>query len=317
MSLFLLQHLAGERWAIDAQWLAFMADIAQRNTEAFPPTETTWKASANILAASGGRLLEGTKTVMVQNGIAMIPVLGPIFPYANMMTAYSGATSLNTVASDFRAALADESVQQIVLMVDSPGGVVTGIHEFAGEVFNARGVKPVTAYVSGRGASAAYWISTAADKIVVDPTAMVGSIGVAVVTSVQEQPDSNGFRQIEIVSSNAENKRPDMTSEAGQAEIRQALDSIETVFIGDVAKFRGVSVETVMSDFGRGGVKVGRDAVAAKMADKVRTFGALFSEMQKDIKASTIRSGVRPLAPRALDVRQRDLDNRKISEEIP
>jgi ClpP class serine protease len=57
---------------------------------------------------------------------------------------------------------------------------VNGANELAQAIYEARGTKPIVAYVGGSGASAAYWIASAADRIVVSPTAVLGSIGVQV-----------------------------------------------------------------------------------------------------------------------------------------
>ena len=53
------------------------------------------------------------------------------------------------------------------------------------------------------------------------------------------------------------------------------MDAIADLFIGRVAKFRGVSVEQVSSDFGKGGVKSARQAIAAGMADGLGDYEGL------------------------------------------
>ena len=52
-------------------------------------------------------------------------------------------------------------------------------------------------------------LASATEKIIVNPSALVGSIGVVTTIPVQEQPDQDGYKNIEIVSSNAALKRPD------------------------------------------------------------------------------------------------------------
>ena len=74
------------------------------------------------------------------------------------------------LAPNFTQALEDDSIQGIVLNIDSPGGQMNGTNELANMIFAARGTKPITAYVGGLGASGAYWIASAADEIAVDAT---------------------------------------------------------------------------------------------------------------------------------------------------
>ena len=86
---------------------------------------------------------------------------------------------------------------------------------------------------------------------------------------------------IEIVSTNAPNKRPDPVSEDGRIEIVATLDAVEKQFVADVARGRKTTVEKVLADFGRGGVKVGADAVKAGMADKVQSYDAALNALRR------------------------------------
>jgi ClpP class serine protease len=75
--------------------------------------------------------------------------------------------------------LADSDVKAIVLDVDSPGGVISGVAELAGELRGLRGgAKPIVAHADYLVASAAYWIASQADEIIATPSALVGSVGV-------------------------------------------------------------------------------------------------------------------------------------------
>lgn len=74
----------------------------------------------------------------------------------------------------------DGSVKALVLRVNSPGGTVTSsdtMYELLLR-FKARTHKPVIASVQEVGASGAYYVACAADKIMAQPTSVVGSIGV-------------------------------------------------------------------------------------------------------------------------------------------
>lgn len=256
-----LAAIHDEPWAILPGHLESIVEIASRNGD------------PEALAVKMGQRLDNSERVAVRDGVAVIPVTGPIFRYSSLFTEISGATSVELLARDFRAALDDPSVQAVLLEINSPGGQMAGIHEFAAQVFAARGVKPVTAYVGATGASAAYWIAAACDRIVADPTAVLGSIGV-----VMTLPKSDG-RTLEIVSSRSPKKRLDPETDDGRRELVGTLDELAAVFIADVAAFRGVSVQTVETDFGQGGVLVGAPAVAAGMADALGSFEGVLAEL--------------------------------------
>jgi len=154
-------------WAITEDYLRLMVSIAARQN-----------LDVEAVERQLGRKLENTQTVQERAGVAIIPVTGPIFRYANLFAAVSGATSIQTLARDFSVAINNPDVRAILLNIDSPGGEANGVAEFAEMVYQARGQKPIWAYVGGTGASAAYWIAMAADRIVAHETAMLGSIGV-------------------------------------------------------------------------------------------------------------------------------------------
>src|SRR5689334_10899707 len=73
-----------------------------------------------------------------------------------------------------------KSVRAILLNIDSPGGGVAVSQEIYEEVKRLRKTKSkvVVAYMSSTGASGAYYVACAADKIIANPGTIVGSIGV-------------------------------------------------------------------------------------------------------------------------------------------
>jgi ClpP class serine protease len=270
----ILSAICGARWAITPDALRGIIAIAQRRS-AGVDTRAFHAPDAALRTAARGQSMKGTHYANLVGDTAVIALAGPIFPHANLMTQMSGATSLEFFTDDFARAHDDPSVAHIVLDIDSPGGVATGIADAADLI--AASDKPVTAVISGLGCSAAYWIASAAGRIVVSQSALVGSIGVVSAWSKQVAPDQHGEMTFEIVSSNAPNKRPDPSAEEGVDEIRRTLDALETLFIGAVAANRGVGVEAVRSGFGQGGIVVGRQAVDRLMADEVGTLESVLA----------------------------------------
>ncbi len=228
--------------------------------------------------------LARTYTSTIRDGIAVIPVHGIITARTDLFTFLMGGTGLDILARDIQTALDDDDVKGIMLDFDSPGGVAVGPSEMAAIIHNATLWKPVWAYVGRSCCSAAYWLASATDRIVVEKTAMLGSIGVVSSVPVQESADADGYKQIEIVSSNAKNKRPDPRTPEGLDTIRSELDALESEFIDAVANYRNVSVETVKSDFGQGGVLIGDAAINAGMADSMGTYESTLYELSQQTK---------------------------------
>ncbi len=268
-----LAAMTSQYWAIDPSWIPLMASIAQRGSgNSNLESSREWvKRDHLAMAGPGAQKLAGANRAYVVDGVGVLPITGPIFPRANLLTEVSGATSLTMLQNDHRLLLASKDVRAIMLLLDSPGGAVSGVADFASRVALGAARKETRAFVMGSAASAAYWIASSASHISVDRTAVLGSIGVVAAVPKQVEPDESGELWIEVVSSNAPNKRPDPQSEDGLSVIRGSLNAIEGIFVGDVAKGRKVPTSKVRSEFGQGGVLIGADAVKSGMADKVES----------------------------------------------
>lgn len=212
-----------------------------------------------------------------RDGVAILPIIGPIFRYSDWFTELCGGVTVDALARDLTAAIEDSNTKSILLAFDSPGGEATGIAELADAIRAASEKKPVVAYAGDDACSAAYWLASAASKIVVSPTAMLGSIGVYI---LYPKPGQD-YRSVEIVSSQSPAKRPDVTTLEGKAEIQRIADDLAEVFISAVAVNRGVSPDEVVSEFGRGGVLVGQKAVDAGMADEVGSFESVLADLAR------------------------------------
>lgn len=272
-----LEALLNTRWAVKPETFELIVGIVQGQGD-----------EKQAAAIRGSRLSNETRNVeLLGQGIAILPIVGPIVPRASLFSEVSGLASAQGLQKDFAAAIDDLSVKSIVFDVDSPGGAVTGIAELSQMIFEARGKKPITAYVRGLGASAAYWVLSAADRIVVAPTAELGSIGVVMGYSRRE-PDKS-IQSIEIVSSLSPKKRLDPLTPEGKQAYQEVVDELAIVMVSNIARNRGVSAEQVTSQFGEGFVLVGQKAVDRKMADSVSTFDAVVThEMARNNKKGVL-----------------------------
>jgi signal peptide peptidase SppA len=228
-------------------------------------TMATWsEESIQAILAKPGRDVDGTWTTQARDGVAIVPVVGPLFRYNNFLTMMGWASSYETLAKDFTASLDNSDIHSIVLDIDSPGGEVNGCAELATLIYEARSTKPIIAYVSGDAASGAYWIASACDEIIASETSMLGSIGVVAVYR-----GNNDEKRVEIVSSQSPHKRLDPNSDDGKSRLQSRIDDLATVFIESVARHRGVDPPTVVENFGGGDVLIGKHAVTQGLADRL------------------------------------------------
>lgn len=273
MTARVLSKIASTPWAMDRDALAVVVDIAAR-AAVDEAALNEWKArvgpSRDALATRQETQLSGSARARTRDGVAIVPVSGPIFRYANMMTDFSGATSLATFAADLQLAADASGVRAIMIEIDSPGGEVTGMAEAAALIRSIAARKPVVAYTEGQMASAAYQIGAAAREIVVAPTAILGSLGVVMTMTDRRDADARaGVQRHEFVSSQTPGKRPQPNSDAGRAALQSIVDSLADEYLADVAQSRGVTVEALIEATRGGGQIIGREAVRSGLADRI------------------------------------------------
>lgn len=231
-------------------------------------------ANGEVEAFASGDRLEGSDFASVVNGVAIIPIKGPL-----MRTFSWWSWSYEEIERDLRLAQASNLVRAIILDVDSPGGMVSGCADLANFVRDS-GPKPIEAFVGGMAASAAYWLASAASRVRVGSGSILGSIG-SVIEYVDMEPmlEKMGAKIVRVVAEQSPNKRLDPHSPEGQAEMQALVDAAGLEFVEGVAASRGVTVAEVMDRFGQGLVFDGMEAITRGMADDRVTLEEMVGEL--------------------------------------
>ena len=216
--------------------------------------------------------------------IAIIPVQGVLEARPSFIGSMLGMSSYEAIGKTFDAVMQDDSFTAVVLDIASPGGMVYGAMELADKIFRARGTKPIIAVANPMAASAAFWIGTAADRLVSVPSGDVGSVGVIGEHLDFSQAMANeGVKATVIRSTNSPYKQETNPNEPLTAEARAALqtrvDDLYDKFASDLARFRGVSVEHVNQHFGQGRVVGAKKAMAAGMIDRIDTLQGIVDKL--------------------------------------
>jgi HK97 family phage prohead protease len=261
----IMSAVSGYKWAITPEKLETICALLDARANGQSATKEEIRAAmqaAHSDAPTGAQ------------GVAVIPVYGVIAARMMMFDEFSGGTSCEAIQMAFRSALADDTVGTIVLDIDSPGGTVTGVPELAAEILAARGTKPVIAVANSMAASAAYWIASAADKIVVTPSGDVGSIGVYTThQDVSAAMEKEGVKVTYIQAGKYKTDGNPYTppSEEFLENTQKDVNTFYQMFLNAVAAGRGISAETVAETFGQGRMVMAQDAVACGMADEIAT----------------------------------------------
>lgn len=216
-----------------------------------------------------------TYDVTYHGCVGIIHISGIISRHADMLAQFFGlgSAALENIAKDFQSLLDNEEVKSIILDFDTPGGAITGVNELSEIIYNARGVKPIKAYVTGMACSAGYFLASACDEIIIDEMGQVGSIGVMRVVSKQNE------KSVIFKSSQSPMKNIEADSELGKAEYQAKVDYLASIFIDKVAKYRGITSDEVINRGNKGGVLVGAVAVTAGLADRLGSMDMLINEL--------------------------------------
>lgn len=237
-----------------------------------------------------------------KKNIVVINLQGPIVPRVAGVDDISGppAASLERFNTLFDQAAASPDTGAIVLNVDSPGGVVDLVPETAAKIDAARDPsRPIIAVANTMAASAAYWIASAADELVVTESGEVGSIGVWTMHEDMSAALADEGVKITLISEGSRkvegNPFEPLSTEA-RKHMQETTRHYYDMFARDVAMFREVDENVVRGDpesgephFGGGRTYPARMAVKLGMADKVESLESVLHSLQ---------SGKRPIRNR-------------------
>lgn len=219
---------------------------------------------------------QAAETAKAPGGLAVLPVHGVISQRMGMMQDISGGTSTDALSQSFDGALSDDTIKAIIFAHDSPGGGTYGIDELATKVRNARGVKPIIAQIDSLCASAAYYLASQCDEIVVTPGGEAGSIGVySVHEDISKLLEKEGIKPTLIRGKSGPNKAETANINPLSAEahdyLQQRVNLAEDNFIKAVAAGRNVTPAQVRDNFGKGRMFGAQELVKRGMADRVGT----------------------------------------------
>lgn len=216
----------------------------------------------------------------VVDGVAVITAMGALVHRTKIDANSSLLIGYNDIAADMEDALGRSDVHAIALVLDSPGGEVSGAFELAERIFAARGSKPIVAIADGMAASAAYLAASAADEVVLTPTSYVGSIGVVmrhVDFSRALANDGINVTHIFAGEHKIDGNPYQPLPEGVRASLQADIEGLYQMFIQSVAKHRGLDEQAVRNT--RAAVYRGVAAVATRLADRIGTVDAVVAEL--------------------------------------
>ena len=267
--------LAGRLWYMDEQKLREVVAFLEFKCAGGSTAAEVLKAYKDEDDTRSARAARSQRVSASSAGsVAVIPVYGMITHRANMMSEFSGGTSTESLSAQIRQAVNDPNVKAIVMDIDSPGGDVDGVDELASEIYSARKSKSITAVSNCLCASAAYYLASQANEVVVSPSSLTGSIGVYTMHEDDSEMLANAgikYTLIKYGENKAEGISTEPLSDSAKANLQEMVDTFGLSFEKAVARGRGVALAEVQKKFGNGRVFDAQKAVRVGMADRVGT----------------------------------------------
>jgi protease IV len=192
----------------------------------------------------------------------------------------------------------DDSIKAIILHINSPGGGAAASQEIYHEVLRVRQEKhkKVIASIESVGASGAYYIASACDKVYANDASVVGSIGVIMEwTNYGELYRWAKLKSIVIHAGelkDAGDPTHDVTPQE-QAYFQSLVDNMYGQFIHDVATGRHTT-EDKIKPLATGQVWTGQQSLPLGLIDKVGGFRVALMDTAKSIGISGEPTIVRP-----------------------
>jgi signal peptide peptidase SppA len=216
------------------------------------------------------------------------------------------ATGYDEIRSQIDEAVANKSVANIHLQVDSPGGMVAGVISTSDAIFNARQAKPVTATIEDLGASAAYWLVSQADSIDANRNTETGAIGVfAVLLDFSKQDEDKGIKVVVIRSGEHKGTGIDKVTDNQIAAIQEIIDAKADNFIDSIARGRGRASDEIRK-LATGQLWIAGAALELGLIDSVRDDREQTNENQTEskIKGETLMKEQEESQADAVDTEQ-------------
>ena len=199
---------------------------------------------------------------------------------------FGGESSVGsrTIRNALEEALAEDLVKGVIIRVDSPGGSATASEVMWQGIRRVAEKKPVWVSVGSMAASGGYYVSVAGDKIYVNPSSIVGSIGV--VGGKMSLGGVYDWAKVKVVGRSRGPKADLFDSSKAWSPDQLALVKAKMTRTFDLFKKRVASGRKEI-DLGKtagGWLFAGQKAVDMKMADKIGGLDICIEDLAKDLK---------------------------------
>ena len=136
---------------------------------------------------------------VIDDGMGIINIKGVVGKGLTKIECMLGCCDLDVVSKTVDAFEKNPQVQEIIFKFDSGGGSTQGLEEMAYKIRNIK--KPTIAYCDTDCGSAAYWLASQCNRVIVTPSSSIGAVGIYVtVKDETEKQKEEGVKYVIIKS---------------------------------------------------------------------------------------------------------------------
>lgn len=211
-----------------------------------------------------------TNSQSLGGNVVLISLSGPIMTEQSSEGLFSsGGASSSDIVDNIKDAEKDPTIKAVVFEINSPGGGAVASQEIV-QAIKALD-KPSVSVIRTMGASGAYWVASATDKIYVNPLSLVGSIGVTSsyveIAKLLEQYNMTYQRLVSGKYKDMGSPLRELRDDEKEILFNQLL-RVHDYFVTDVATNRHLS-KAAVAELATGQVFLGEDAISLGLVDEI------------------------------------------------
>ena len=294
----MLEYVTKGPWAMDYGVLEQMIGVVERHFrgEKIAALQIA-EISANSQQPHSGLKAEQDDLFVFEPSTrtAVIAVDGVIAKHSRMVNDVSQprGTSVEVLREQLSAAVQDSRVDSIFLQIESPGGSINGVADLGDAIYRASMEKPIVAFADDSACSAAYWIGSQANLFYATQTALIGSIGVymmSVVSSAAAEQEGLKFKIYRSGQHKGVGHPGVAITDENDAAAQVIVDDSFGIFLNAILRGRAMHGLTAdnLRDLADGRCFVGQVAVANKLVDGIMTLEAALLAPRPQVRTEAV-----------------------------
>ena len=200
----------------------------------------------------------------------------------------SGVTSVDSIISEIKSADVDNSIDAILLDINSPGGGVVASYELAKAIQQVS--KPIVSVIREVGASGAYWAAISSDYVIANDLSIVGSVGVvANYLEFSGLMEKFGVSEVRAVSGEMKDFGSPYhnLTQAQRVELDRLVNLTFQFFFNDFKNLRTVN-DSVLSQVVTGKTFLGIEAYSLGLIDALGGFDVANNYLKNVLESNNV-----------------------------